>query len=680
MKQKYSKIITKFALPMFVFFIISILISAVGLHRNSLNRLEKDMKICGENAMVHINQIIDSYADEAFYIATNFSSQKGVNEAYEIEDDAEGRFFLKETLTEPIKNFKQSSKLGDKFKIHFHKAPAMSFWRSWRKKGDGDGGDDLTEFRKTVLLVNKTFEPVKGIEVGKPGFVIRGIVPIFNGAEHLGSVESMFSFNDMIKKTVFEENENITIFMNNEKVKFASFINTDIKKGDFTFIMQKREKGIKNIKAEYLKKGENGIYTVIEGETGYSIFPIHNALGKTVGVACYSKDLSVETNEAKKIRNKLIGGMLILVIIIMSFFLLLSNIVFTKPINKLVKALDEVSKGNLNVKINSKRKDEIGKLADILDMTFEKMRGILGSIKLAADNLGDASEHINASAQGVSQGASEQAASVEEVSASMEEMTANIEQNMHNSQQTEKNVLQAAASVHKGSRSVRQTAVIMQRIAEKIGIINEITKQTNILALNASVEAASAGEFGKGFSVIAKEIRMLAEYSRDSAIEIEESVVSGTELSERADKQLTSIVKQMEETSELIKQIATASTEQNNGVEQITNGIQQLNNITQQNAAVSEEMATNSEELAAQAELLRNSTGYFVIDKNKESEITPEIKKTEEPESTKKTENTETETQIKEDEKGIHTISENIEPAGIKYELGEVSDDDFERF
>ena len=702
MSKKYYKIRNKFIIPMVLFFTLGIIIFVITVHRMNLNKFENEVSQNGQRARKDLDQVFQMFADEAFYIAANFSSQPAVLTSYEISDLEVAKDSLRSKLSNTIIRFKQASKLKDKLKIHFHKPPATSLWRSWREAGKADGGDDLSTFRTTVLLVNKTFEPIKGLEAGRGGMVLRGIVPIFNKNTHVGSVESFFDLEDVLPGLHLRQDENISIFVINKNIADVKFFEERKINGDFTFLNQYKQEGVEHIAQEFLLNGIDTFYSTIKDSIGYSTFPIKDALGKIVAVACYTNNISEEKYESLKERNTNMGVMLAAVLLLIIFFTILSNRVFTQPINSLNDTLAKVAAGDLSVKVEVKNRDELGKLADVLNDTFEKVKNMLASVKLAASNLGDASEHINASAQDVSQGASEQAASVEQVSASMEQMTANIEQNMHNSQETEKIVLKAAAAVHQGSKSVKQTAVLMQNIKEKVSIINDIAKQTNILALNASVEAASAGEFGRGFSVIAKEIRQLAEYSRMSAVEIEDSVNKGAGISERADKQLTDIVEQMEKSSELIKQIATASAEQNNGVEQITNGVQMLNRVTQQNAAVSEEMATNSEELAAQAELLRNSTNFFILD---ESDRKTKIHKEQYKEQHKEKNKSISSLQEQNDDDGYedfnslpemtnnktnklaeirpnntNTRKDKRNDDGFTIELGDISDDDFERF
>ncbi len=152
-----------------------------------------------------------------------------------------------------------------------------------------------------------------------------------------------------------------------------------------------------------------------------------------------------------------------------------------------------------------------------------------------------------------------------------------------------------------------------KNISEKIEVINEIAFQTNILALNAAVEAARAGEHGKGFAVVAGEVRKLAEHSKIVAEEIVSLAKNSFVITSDAGQKLDEMIPQIEKTTQLVQEIAAASSEQSNGVNQVNSAIQQLNEVAQQTTAASEELASNEEELEGQADQLKSTVSYFRI-------------------------------------------------------------------
>ncbi len=228
-----------------------------------------------------------------------------------------------------------------------------------------------------------------------------------------------------------------------------------------------------------------------------------------------------------------------------------------------------------------------------------------------SDHLGLSSQQFSSGSQKISEWANEQTASAEEVASSMEEIVSSIQQNTSNAQETEKISRKATELIVEVNDSVKQTVSKMNTVSEKIKIIGEIVQQTNILALNAAVEASRAGEHGKGFAVIASEVRKLAEKSSAAADEIIELTESSVEVVGKSDQLLTEVIPDIQRTSQLVQEIVSSSKEQSLSSEQINNALQHLNEIVQHNAAAAEEMAGSSNELRMQAESLKTTISFF---------------------------------------------------------------------
>lgn len=313
------------------------------------------------------------------------------------------------------------------------------------------------------------------------------------------------------------------------------------------------------------------------------------------------------------------------IIIIMSFiivvfssligYLLYSSIV--KPMIVGVQFAQSIGSGELDTKVNINQEDEIGDLAKALGKMAENLKNIVVSIKRNANELVSSGHQLKSSSLQLSKGSAEQAASAEEVSTSIEEMVANIDQNTENAVKTEKITIETAKDVNIANELSAEAANAMKLVSEKITVISDIAFQTNILALNAAVEAARAGEHGRGFSVVAAEVRKLAERSKSAADEIVSLVKTGLKVSNEAGEKTRMLVPDIEKTTQLIKEISAASLEQKTGAEQINLAMQQLNMITQENASSSDELTQSSNQLSSLATGLNEAIRFFKMDESK---------------------------------------------------------------
>ena len=254
-------------------------------------------------------------------------------------------------------------------------------------------------------------------------------------------------------------------------------------------------------------------------------------------------------------------------------------------------------------------------LAGGLNELLETTAAMVRQIKEAALAVHTGAEEISQGNANLSQRTEEQSSSLEETASSMEEMTSTVKQNAENAGQANQLATAARDQAEKGGVVVGKAVRAMtdindaaKKIADIIGVIDEIAFQTNLLALNADVEAARAGEQGRGFAVVATEVRSLAGRSATAAKEIKgliqdsvQKVEDGSVLVTQSGQTLDQIVLAVKKVSDIVAEIAAASREQSSGIEQVNKAVMQMDEMTQQNAALVEEATAASQAMAEQA-------------------------------------------------------------------------------
>ncbi|WPL16440.1 Ribose and galactose chemoreceptor protein [Thiorhodovibrio winogradskyi] len=513
--------------------------------------------------------------------------------------------------------------LGKKLQLHFHLPNARSLLRLWREKQarrDGewvDISDDLSSFRQTVIDVNRDGRSLSGIEPGRGGFAVRGLAPVIGpDGKRLGSVEVLADFDQVLTSLQEQAGLSMQLYMNASLLPITTRLRDPqqypVLDDRYVLIAGQEHRAISTaVDANLLGQAVSAPITKVQGEAALALFPVRDYKGESLGVMVLRYDVSGPRAiiATAQLITLLTLGLLVALPTVLGL-LVLSRFVIA-PVNQGLAFARHMAEGDLSANIDLHSRDELGELARALNHMAERFREVVSGVRHGTEQLGAASREVDAASQSIAQAATEQAASVEQTAGTMAQLNTLVHDNTSKAHATEEKAMDAAHEAEKGGEAVSRTVTAMKGIADKIGLIEGIAYKTNLLSLNAAIEAARAGEHGKGFTVVAAEVRKLAENSRQTALEIGQLAKDSLAVADDAGRKLAATVPKIGETATLVREIAAASQQQASGVEQVTTAMSDLERATQQNAAVSEELAATANQVSEHSQRLHETVAFF---------------------------------------------------------------------
>lgn len=559
------------------------------------------------------------------------------------------------TVKDMSKKFKDDTKFKN-IQIHLHTKDMKSFVRSWKPE---DFGQDLSSFRHTIKEVHSSKKAFAAIEVGDKGLSMRGIAPVMSDAgELIGTVEFMQAFMSVIKDAKSDINASTLFLLKDSYASTAKAVANNPKYKNF-IIAQDADSIDKQLAEEVEKIDVSTLSGYHVGEKYFIISkPIKDFKGELIGYLVSGKELSqvnAAVNAAKQTAYLQVGIMAIIGMAMVGMIAIVINVAVKQPITELEKVAEDLASGDgdLTKSLNIKSNDEIGLTAVAINKFIEKVRYIVADAKKSATENAAVSSELSSTAINIGKRAEEEMRIVNATSQKGTEMKEMLSSSIVEAAQTKEEIARARQNlehargsifslVDKVGKSAQAELELAGRLnhlsqeAEQVKsiltVIADIADQTNLLALNAAIEAARAGEHGRGFAVVADEVRKLAERTQKSLTEINatintivQSIIDTTEQMNKNSEEIGELTRVSSEVGEninttvhimatatgFVDRMAEDTIKIAKDTEDIVSKVDEINEISSSNTRSVEEIAAAAEHLYKLTEELNSKLGEF---------------------------------------------------------------------
>lgn len=367
-----------------------------------------------------------------------------------------------------------------------------------------------------------------------------------------------------------------------------------------------------------MKAATNGGVVVASGILAKTADPIVAEMDKgskrLIALERTSMSASVQGAEARaEFANKAILGAMAAALVLGGLAMIWTQRTLTRGLRSVTRLAGEVSKGNLDARGVVRGNNELTDLLKVIDGMAQAVRVVVAEAADGARSVAGGVQMLSETAHGLDRTSRGQAADSDTASTAMEEMAANIAETARNANMTEEAARRVLLQAQDTVATVERAVTSMQEITDRIGVVRDIARQTDLLALNAAVEAARAGDAGRGFSVVAAEVRKLSERSNSAASEIDALSRVTVQVSTDAGRMLSGLLTDIDGTLSRVAEINRANSELALGVRQVTEVVRKVDGAAQSTREAAHNLSSTAADLADRAESLRRTVGFFSI-------------------------------------------------------------------